>query len=216
MYSPPEIVFGFHGCDKIVADKVIKNSGKLSNSENSYDWLGSGIYFWEGDHDRALEWAKNNTKISAPSVIGAVIKLGNCLDLLDSKDIRKVETTYKIYKEEREKLNEPLHQNRNVDASGISFNRRLDCAVIMRLHQLNNEGIVDELRLKNSQGQNKRQIQRHGNYIDSVRGMFPEGVELYPGAGFRSKNHIQLCILNPNCILGYFEPQKHNAWYKKL
>jgi len=46
--------------------------------------------------------------------------------------------------------------------------------------------------------------------------MFPEGKELYKGAGFREKNHIQLCVVNPNCIMGYFEPNQHNPWYKKL
>jgi len=43
-------------------------------------------------------------------------------------------------------------------------------------------------------------------FIDSVRGMFPEGRELYQNAGFKTHNHIQLCIINPNCIIGYFDP----------
>ncbi len=59
-------------------------------------------------------------------------------------------------------------------------------------------------------------IQRHPDFIDSVRGMFPEGELLYPNAGFREKNHIQLCVINPNCIIGYFEPKQVNANYKQL
>ena len=65
-------------------------------------------------------------------------------------------------------------------------------------------------------GQNKRKIQCHPNCIDSVRGMSPEGNELYPGAGFLNQNHIQLCIINPNSIIGYFEPRQQSNWYKKL
>jgi len=38
----------------------------------------------------------------------------------------------------------------------------------------------------------------------TVRAMFPEGSELYPGAGFRDKTHIQICVRDPEQILGVF------------
>lgn len=38
----------------------------------------------------------------------------------------------------------------------------------------------------------------------TVRAMFPEGTELYPGAGFRDKTHIQICVREPEQILGVF------------
>jgi len=79
MYTSPEIVLGFHGCDKKIADSVIKEGKGLNQSENKYDWLGHGIYFWEGSDDRAIEWAKNNSKVENPAVIGAIIKLGRKL-----------------------------------------------------------------------------------------------------------------------------------------
>lgn len=50
----------------------------------NYHWLGGGIYFWENDQERALEWAKEKSsrgEVKTPSVIGAVIELGKCLDL---------------------------------------------------------------------------------------------------------------------------------------
>lgn len=40
---------------------------------------------------------------------------------------------------------------------------------------------------------------------DSVRGIFTEGEETYEGAAFQKKTHTQLCIVNPNCIKGYFK-----------
>jgi hypothetical protein len=49
--------------------------------------------------------------------------------------------------------------------------------------------------------------------FDSVGGVFVEGKELYPSAGFREKNHIQLCIRNPNCIKGYFHLQEISPGY---
>jgi hypothetical protein len=38
----------------------------------------------------------------------------------------------------------------------------------------------------------------------TVRALFPEGTELYPGAGFRDKTHIQICVREPEQILGVF------------
>ena len=43
------LVIGFHGCDRSVVEKVI--------STNDYDLLGSGIYFWENNEERAWQWA---------------------------------------------------------------------------------------------------------------------------------------------------------------
>ena len=55
----PSFVLGFHGCEKNVAEKIL--SGKephLLRSEKKHDWLGHGIYFWEGNPSRALAWAE--------------------------------------------------------------------------------------------------------------------------------------------------------------
>lgn len=42
--------------------------------------------------------------------------------------------------------------------------------------------------------------------FDSIRCPYFEGEELYPQANFMNKTHIQICILNPECIKGYFLP----------
>ncbi len=216
MYTSPSIVFGFHGCDQSVADLVLHHGEVLAPSEKSFDWLGHGVYFWEGSESRAWEWARNKHEegvIQQPAVIGAIIKLGHCLDLLDDRCIKNVSTTYEILRQEFEGIGCPLPLNKKTDENGISFVRELDCKVIERLHQINNDLIASKLGLKSSTS-NKKRIQTHPDYIDSVRGMFPEGNELYPKAGFRAANHIQLCVVNPNCILGYFKPRVANANYK--
>jgi len=215
MYVSPGIVVGFHGCDQSVFDQAIQKGAHLSSSENDYDWLGHGIYFWEGSFERALEWAKKKPEINKPSVVGAFIKLGNCIDLLDSEHLKQVKSTYEILKSECEELKKDLPQNRRL-IDNISFVRELDCKVMLRLQQLNNELIADDLGLDDTTGQNKRKIQNHPQFIDTVRGMFPEGGELYDGAGFRAQNHIQLCIINPNSIIGYFNPIQRNSWYKEV
>ncbi|MFZ2726271.1 MAG: hypothetical protein WAX77_08485 [Methylococcaceae bacterium] len=132
MYITPEIVIGFHGCDKFVADAVFKEGKELSKSENSYDWLGHGIYFWEGSYERAWEWARNKkeaNKIDEPAVIGAFIKLGYCLDLLDSKHIKTVKLAHNILLDESQKTGVKLPENTNYKLD-ISFYRHLDCTVM--------------------------------------------------------------------------------------
>ena len=44
--------------------------------------------------------------------------------------------------------------------------------------------------------------------FDTVRGIFTEGGPVFEGAGIQSKNHIQICIRNLNCIKGFFIPRK--------
>ncbi|WP_234851529.1 hypothetical protein [Sinorhizobium meliloti] len=84
----PAYVLGYHGCDKAVGMAALNGASPLLPSEKAYDWLGSGIYFWENDPERALEWATQKAESGAykePFVLGAIIDLGNCLDLITRK-----------------------------------------------------------------------------------------------------------------------------------
>ncbi|CAM4056803.1 hypothetical protein [Roseateles saccharophilus] len=64
----PGFVLGFHGCDASVGEDVLGGHTKhLRPSNNEYDWLGSGIYFWEGNPARALEFAQQAAS-SSPQV----------------------------------------------------------------------------------------------------------------------------------------------------
>ena len=106
MYSVRgNLILAFHGCDRSVRDKIVSNPDKsLKPSENSFDWLGHGIYFWENNPTRALEYArhlKKNPKrskhpIKEPAVLGAIINLGYCLDLVDSESLQLVKQGYVV------------------------------------------------------------------------------------------------------------------------
>jgi hypothetical protein len=69
-----------------------------STRENTYDWLGSGVYFWEANPDRAYDWAVHHAErikqesgaVVEPFVVGAVIDLGFCLDLINTNGLRAV------------------------------------------------------------------------------------------------------------------------------
>jgi hypothetical protein len=43
---------------------------------------------------------------------------------------------------------------------------------------------------------------------DSVIGYFAEGESIYEGGELRHQNHLQICVRNPSCILGYFLPKQ--------
>jgi hypothetical protein len=81
------IVIGYHGCTESYARDLLLGTKPLREwqpSTNDWDWLGHGIYFWEHSPERALRWAEekfvgNGDK---PAVLGAVIQLGRCFDLL--------------------------------------------------------------------------------------------------------------------------------------
>lgn len=197
MYSNlPNLIIGFHGCDMGTYRKVLYEHERLRASHNSYDWLGNGIYFWENSLDRAEEWARAycnryNSKHPKeeprrPAVIGAVISLGHCLDLTDYGSSAILKTGYEILKYELSFLEKPLPVNRDIRGSKDLLLRELDCAVIERIHQYNRENGVRP--------------------YDSVRGVFIEGKPVYEDSGIMEKTHTQLCIINPNCIKGYFKP----------
>ena len=88
-------VLGYHGCDQEVAELLLRDSNAFKPSNNRYDWLGGGMYFWEANPQRGLEFAKEvmhraPDKITVPTVVGAVIDLGLCLNLTSHADIEYV------------------------------------------------------------------------------------------------------------------------------
>ncbi|MDR0930087.1 MAG: hypothetical protein LBM74_10320 [Oscillospiraceae bacterium] len=197
MYSKlPNLVIGFHGCDRTLAENVISGQDSMHGSKNDYDWLGNGIYFWEQNLERAWDWAKEQSKnpkssIHEPAVIGAVIDLGRCLNLCDSHHIDVVKTQYLLFKIESQLSNTPMPKNSNVKGNSDLLLRKLDCAVIESLHETLKH--IDE------------------PPYDSVRGVFLEGDAIYEGSGFRSKTHIQICVRNPNCLKGLFIPRSDDG-----
>lgn len=198
MYSTlPNIIIGFHGCDKRVFDKILYEHEPFKPSTNDYDWLGNGMYFWEQNLERAWEWAtcgmtNPKLKIETPAVIGAVIDLGNCLNLLDSYNIQMLKLQYELFKSKMAILGKPIPQNKNVKGNNDLLMRFLDCAVIEDLH---------------TSMESDEKVRPY----DSVRGVFFEGDPIYETSGFMEQSHIQICVRNPNCIKGFFAPKDINT-----
>ena len=193
MYSKlPNLVLGFHGCSIEAYQNVIHKQQNLKKSDNKYDWLGNGIYFWEYSYQRAFEWAEMRYKENA-AVIGAVIDLGLCLNLTDYNSTDILKQGHEMLKVKCEISGVPLPENKYGRSKTDLLLRDLDCAVVQQIHEYNRE-------------MNKPMY-------DSVRGVFTEGDSIYPNAGFVEKTHTQLCVINPNCIKGYFAPRAFDAKY---
>ena len=171
----------FHGCDKDVAESVLRGEATLQPSENDYDWLGNGIYFWVDSPERALAWAK--LRRSTPSVVGAFVYPGNCLNLTDYGVMNELALAYEATVGISAAAGTPLPVN-SARQNGIFMKRQLDCAVIQLVHKIRESKGMDA--------------------YDTVYGVFEEGDLVYPGAGFRDRTHVQIAIRNPEMILGYF------------
>ncbi|MGA3211735.1 MAG: hypothetical protein ABSD20_10550 [Terriglobales bacterium] len=181
-------ILGYHGCDEAVGERLL-NGASFVPSDNDYDWLGSGIYFWEANPLRALDWARElqqprsgtTESIQNPFVVGAVIELGYCLDLISSNGTSAVRAAYSDFRKRLDASGKALPKN----FGGIDLLlRRLDCAVINHLHNV------------------RRETGQPG--FDTVRGVFIEGKPIYENSGFREKTHIQICVRNPEVIKGVF------------
>lgn len=192
MYSKLlNLILGFHGCKREIYEKVLYHQQHLKKSENDYDWLGNGIYFWENNYKRARDWAYNRYGEEG-KVVGAVLDLGYCLNLTDYESTGILKMGYELLKEKC--LEGQLPQNRMGGSKVDLLLRNLDCAVIQTIQSFYEKQGMPQ--------------------YDSVRGVFTEGNPVYPGAGVLEKTHTQICVVNPNCIKGYFSPMERNEEYR--
>lgn len=178
-------VIAYHGCDIETAHAVLDGE-PFKPSINDYDWLGHGIYFWEYGADRAWRFAQDQQELGkarTPAVIGALIQLGNCFDLLDTRFTHDLREFFPKWRGSMETSGAEVP--RNLGSEPDWKGRYLDCAVINAYLTL---------------------AATVSDPYDTVRGCFREGGPAYPGAGIHMESHIQVAVRNPTCILGVFRP----------
>jgi len=183
-------ILGYHGCSQEVGEKVLSGSTLMKDSNKDFDWLGPGVYFWEADPVRAWEWADWKVKrgdFKAPFVVGAVIDLGNCLDLVSRDSLEILRDSYESFVEVINMADDDRELPKNKQGTSTDEDnllRYLDCAVIKHLHT-----VLDR--------QNEPPF-------ETVRGLFTEGDELFAGSGFKKKTHSQVAVRDKDCIKGTF------------
>jgi hypothetical protein len=204
----PNLVIAFHGCDVRVRDKLLNNPDEIVISQKPYDWLGHGMYFWENNYERAMQWAEDKKRrgaIAVPAVIGAVLQLRYCCDLTDSKFINRVTKAYQLMVKEYKAGGKEMPRNRDLphDKHKDKLLRDLDCATIEFMHDQQQVDFHDDV---------KRLGFSNLKLFDSTRGIFTEGGPAFEGSDIMAKTHTQLCVRNFNCIQGFFLPRRENVF----
>lgn len=180
-------ILGYHGCKKSVGEALLSGA-PFKPSENDWDWLGPGAYFWESNPQRALDWSLKIHGAAEGFAIGAVIDPGLCLDLTTESGLSAVREGYDTLVSALQLAGAPIPKNTPGNTSDPDrVVRRLDCAVIRMVHEV---------------------VAATGRpRIDTVKGVFTEGAPLYPGGEIRSLTHIQYAVCNPESIKGVFRLQ---------
>jgi hypothetical protein len=172
--TAPETVVGYHGCSLSIAKKII-SAQRFLPSTMTYDWLGEGIYFWEYAPYRALEWAeqKRSGSKQEPAVLFATIRLGRCLNLLDTEHIPGLAATHAAFVETVNSDRLP----KNTEKGAHYLDRKVInayCRTVARGNRLP---------------------------FQTVRGTFAEGEPIYPGSKIFTKAHTQIAVRDHICIL---------------
>ena len=168
----PVMVIGYHGCHIETAQRVLAGQS-MSLSTNKYDWLGAGIYFWEYAPERAGEWARSRFGSDA-AILMAEIRLGRCLNLLDTAYFESLAETYADIAERNRQAGRKMPVNRQD-----------------KRHYLD-RAVIDEYCEKWA---------RVGTIYQTVRGCFPEGQPLYEGSKILRETHVQIAVQDVSCIL---------------
>jgi hypothetical protein len=170
------IVLVYRGCAPDVAEALHRGEVAVDQwqpSQNPYDWLGHGICFWEFAPERARIWGDKG------GVVGAVIQLGVCLDLMD--------VGYTALLAEEFEATRVRHKRRRMALPTNRGKRRdPDCLVI-------NELVASAEKID-------------GITYQTVRCAFLEGEPAFPGSAILRESHVQIVVRDKGCIHGVFRP----------
>jgi len=179
-------VIAYHGCDAATAEHLLRGE-PFKKSQNDYDWLGEGIYFWEYGADRALKFAQDQQrrkKVQTPAIVGALIQLGRCFDLMDTRFTDELPLAFDMLKKLHETQQRALPENAGQTPDKLLRHR--DCALLnFYLSWL---------------------VENRGDLYDTVRCGFVEGPPAFEGSGIRHRSHVQIAVRNPACVVGIFRP----------
>jgi hypothetical protein len=169
-------VYAYHGTSQTKAESILQN-GFLA-SDNDYDWLGTGIYFFQDAPMRARQWATEQHP-NEPAVICARIQLDNCIDLFDVKWFPILKNIYNLFDDQYRSANRPLPKQNPLRSKA----HRLDCAFFNFASQL---------------------ISNDEQTVECIRAVFVEGESIFPDSAIFDLAHAQIAIKNPALITEYY------------
>ncbi|MFB2878756.1 hypothetical protein [Floridanema aerugineum] len=163
-------VYGYHGTSAEAAEGIIQQGFNVSS--NDYDWLGTGVYFFQDAPVRAWEWA-NQQHPTNPAVIRSTIRLEDCIDLVDISWSSQIAAAYNLYLSKCQEANQPLPRQ----TAGA---HRLDCAVI-------------NYAVSYFEEQSRKMVR-------AIRAVFLEGSPIFPGSYLYDRAHIQIAVRDRSLI----------------
>lgn len=184
-------VVAFHGTRRSTAEKLVAGV-PFGQSENDDDWLGHGIYFWEYAPQQAWWWAERRFGEEDAAVVGALVRLGRCVDLLDPSNAELLVQAHDDLELALGLVGQKLKNNANT-------HKYRDCAVFNYLFAKLEQSNLD---------------------VESTRAVFVpleagKGLpRLWGRSGVFRGAHIQLSVRDPNNILAVWPVRKDGRYGK--
>lgn len=168
-------IIGFHGTTAEIAGRLVAG-GPFRPSANTDDWLGSGVYFWEYAPKQAWWWSRKFKRHDEPAVVGAMIRLGSCFDLLDPENVQVLRRLHGVMMDRWAGAGVEAPRNGNQ-------HKNLDCAIFNYLYQVAASG---------------------GRPIDTARAVYvptEHAKRIWERSWIYEQAHLQICVRNPRNIL---------------
>jgi hypothetical protein len=164
------VIRGYHGTSARQAAVILRDG--FVASDNDYDCLGNGVYFFEDGLVQARAWARR-AHPSEPAVVQADIRLDDCMDLKDGLAWGPLlaQAHHEVLRVSREQ-GLPLPRQ-------TSATRRLDRVVIEFMVVI---------------------LAREGIRIRVARGVFAEGAPAFPGSYLSEGSHVQVAMRDTDLI----------------
>ena len=183
-------VIGYHGTSAEAAERLVAGD-EFTASDRDDEWFGGGIYFWEHAFKQAWWWAKDYKRHPNPAVIGAVIRLGNCFDLVDPGNVTVLRDFHGMMIGDMRAAGSVIPTNRR-------HSRRLDCALFNYAYL---------------------RFEKAANPLDTARAVYvPTAVakRVCKGSWISEDTHIQVCVRNPRSILAVWHVREDGRYGKRL
>jgi hypothetical protein len=184
-YDYHRTIIGFHGTTSAIAERLVDGEA-FKPSANDDDWLGTGVYFWEYAPRQAWWWARRFKRHRTPAVVGAMIRLGRCFDLLDPENVRLLRAFHRGMIEEWTRKGLAIPQNGNQ-------HKNLDCAVVNSYSSL--DPSLDAIR---------------GVYVPTQ-----SKKRAWYRSWIYEETHIQVCVRNAKNILAVWHVQSDGRYGKQ-
>jgi len=183
-------IVAYHGTTAYHADRLVAGH-PFKPSDNSDDWLGHGVYFWEYAPKQAWWWAEKFKKLEKPAVVGAMIRLGNCLDLLDPANVQSLKALHAAMMQKWHQTDAEIPENGNQ-------HKNLDCAIFNHYYSLAGEA---------------------SRPIDTARAVYvptESAKRVWKRSWIYEEAHIQICVRNQQNILAVWHVDQNGRYGKRL